>query len=860
MKIDLAAFRKTKSRRFDNELLRHLTLFGLIVLLFVLFSVVSTGFFSFNTAMNICRQASSIAFAGIAMTMIMISGGIDLSAGAVIAFSGVAGAMAMAKLGDPGIGAALIGFLVTLTTTVAFGALNGFFIGYLKMAPFIVTLATMSLARGLTLTLSNSNRILVDNPFYVSLAWTDMFGKIPISIIAVLVVYLIAHLTLSNTSFGRKIYAVGDNSMAALASGINVSRHIMLVYMFANIFIALATFIIVGRAKSAQPLAGTNMEFDIITAVVIGGTSLLGGQGNLRGTILGVFLTSIIFTGLSMIDLMPFVNYIVKGVFILFAVLSNRLLSTQQAVPVAREPQSAGEASGHALEKLIAENKQSTLSLCHISKKFPGVLALNDVNFQLKRGTVHALCGENGAGKSTLMKILSGVYRKDEGKILINDLPAHIRTPHDSSQLGISVIYQELSNVPELNISQNINMGNEIKSKLRIMLDVQRMNEKARNLLKRFDLDLPVTRKMEHLTIGQQQMVEIAKAYASNAWVVVMDEPTSAITEADKKNLFKIIRELKENNLAVVYISHRLSEIFEIADEVTILRDGRQVVSGPIKDFDENSIIHFMVGRELSDIFYREKNKALDVVLKVEGLEHRGSFEPINFEVHKGEVLGFCGLIGAGRTEIMRCIYGLDKPDNGVIYIEGKKAVIRCPADALEAGIAMVSEDRHREGIIPHLNVAENITISKMREISTLGWINETKDTATAKRYIRFLNIKTPSPKQEIQKLSGGNQQKVCLARGLNCKPKVIILDEPTRGVDVGAKAEIHKLIDHLTSEGIAIIMISSEMPEIIGASDRIIVLYEGKVMGEFDQNDRVTQEELMLCSAGMFKAGKVRA
>jgi ribose transport system ATP-binding protein len=857
MKLDLAAFQKTKSRRFDNELLRHLTLFGLIVLLFVFFSVVSTGFFSFNTAMNICRQASSIALAGIAMTMIMISGGIDLSVGAVIALSGAAGAMAMANLGSPGIGGALIGFLVTLTTAVVFGALNGFFIGYLKMAPFIVTLATMSLARGLTLTISNSNRILVNNPFYVSLAWTDLFGKIPVSIIAVLAVYIIAYLVLSKTSFGRKTYAVGDNPTAALASGINVSKHIMLVYMAGNIFVALATLIIVGRAKSAQPLAGTNMEFDIITAVVIGGTSLLGGQGSLRGTILGVFLTAIIFTGLSMIDLMPFVNYMVKGGFILFAVLSNRLLSTQQAAPAAREALSAGESSGHALERLIAENKQSTLSLCHISKKFPGVLALNDVNFRLKRGTVHALCGENGAGKSTLMKILSGVYHKDEGRILIDDLSVHIRTPHDSSQLGISVIYQELSNVPELNISQNINMGNEIKSKLRIMLDVQKMNEKARNLLKRFDLDLPVTRKMDHLTIGQQQMVEIAKAYASNAWVVVMDEPTSAITEADKKNLFKIIRELKANNIAVVYISHRLSEIFEIADEVTVLRDGRQVVSGPIKDFDENSIIHYMVGRELSDIFYRKKNKAQDAVLKVEGLERRGSFAPISFEVHKGEVLGFCGLIGAGRTEIMRCIYGLDKPDNGVIYIEGKKAAIRRPADALEAGIAMVSEDRHREGIIPHLNVAENITISKMREISTLGWINETKDTATAEGYIKSFNIKTPSPKQEIQNLSGGNQQKVCLARGLNCKPKVIILDEPTRGVDVGAKAEIHKLIDQLTNEGIAIIMISSEMPEIIGASDRIIVLYEGKMMGEFDQNDQVTQEELMACSAGMSKAVK---
>jgi ribose transport system ATP-binding protein len=501
----------------------------------------------------------------------------------------------------------------------------------------------------------------------------------------------------------------------------------------------------------------------------------------------------------------------------------------------------------------MAENRQRTLSLRNIYKSFPGVQALSDVSLELKRGCIHALCGENGAGKSTLIKILSGVYQKDGGEIRVDEHPIRIRTPHDAEKLGIAVIYQELANVPELNVSQNINLGHEIGS-LGFTLDARRMNEKARDLLARFKLDLPVTRKMDRLTVGQQQMVEIAKAYASNAWIVVMDEPTSAITEADKKNLFEIITELKANDIAVVYISHRLSEIFEIADEVTVLRDGKHVITGPVGDFDEYSIIKHMVGRELSDIFDRNKSHASEPVLRVDRLERKGVFEPISFEVRRGEVLGFCGLMGAGRTEIMRCIYGLDRPDGGAIYVDGRKVDIHDPTNALNAGIAMVSEDRRREGIIPHLSVGGNITLSTLDSISRFGWISEDVDNGIAEEYIKSFNIRTPSPRQEIQNLSGGNQQKACLARGLNCKPKVIILDEPTRGIDVGAKSEIHKLIDRLTEEGIAIIMISSEMPEIIGASDRIITLYEGAFMGEFSAEERVTQEELMRCTAGVPK------
>lgn len=377
------------------------------------------------------------------------------------------------------------------------------------------------------------------------------------------------------------------------------------------------------------------------------------------------------------------------------------------------------------------------------------------------------------------------------------------------------------------------------------------MDAKARELIDRFNLNLSETKKVGDCTVGQQQMIEIAKAIGSNSWVLVMDEPTSAITEAEKEKLFEIIQELKAQGMAIIYISHRMSEIFEIADEITVLRDGKYVMSAPVSEVTEESIIKSMVGRELSDVFSREKFRPKDVVLEVKDLYRKGVFEPISFTVSQGEVLGFSGLMGAGRTEIARCIFGLDKPDGGEIYINGKKLDIRNPYDAIRAGIAYVSEDRRREGIVPLLSIRENMTLASLPWLNKASWIDSAKETGIADKYIETLSVKTPSMEQKIGKLSGGNQQKVCLGKWLCRNPKIIILDEPTRGIDVGAKAEIHKLIEELCRNGIAVIMISSEMPEVLGSSDRIIVLYEGKKTAEFSQVKDLTQDEIMAAASG---------
>lgn len=851
-----------KFSNLKQETKRYLFLITIIVIMVVIFSLVAPSFATPSTSMNVLRQVTALAISAIGMTMIILTGGIDLSAGSILAVSGAIGAYFMQTV-TPGTGTAVVGLLLTVGTAMLFGILNGVMVGVFKISPFMATLATQAVARGLTLKLTEASRIAVGEAVYNWFGQADIIkfpsgGGVPAMVLLFAAAYALAFFVFTRTGFGRRTYAVGGNPVAALASGIKVKTHTMKVYMYAAMTYGISSIIVVGRAMSAQPLAGTGFEFEVITAVVIGGTSLAGGVGSLKGTLLGTLLVGVITTGLGMLDVPIYINYVVKGMLILGAVLldiyagTSRVGSKKQAT----KEQKVTHETLLQVHSLIQSGKQRELTLSHISKTFPGVKALDDIHFTIKRGQVHALVGENGAGKSTLMKVLSGVYQKDGGEILIDGIPVEIQSPIDSSQLGISVIYQELALVPELSVTKNIFMGKEIVKK-NGLINLKKMDKRAAGLLARFGLDINVRRRTHDYTVGQMQMIEIAKAIDANAWVVVMDEPTAAITEADKEKLFEIIEELKKQGIAIVYISHRMSEIFEIADEVTILRDGQHVATKPIGELDEGSIIKAMVGRELSDVFSRQKRDTSGnpVVLRVENLWRKGGFSPISFEVRSGEVLGLSGLIGAGRTEIMRCLFGLDTPDGGEIYLNGEKIHIKTPMDAIRAGICMVSEDRRREGIIPAMSVAHNITLPSLPWITKYNLIDKAKDSQLSDTYIEKLAIKTPTPEQLIGNLSGGNQQKCCLAKWLARKPQVIILDEPTRGIDIGAKAEIHKLIDSFAKEGIATIIISSELPEIIGASDSIMTLYEGQVTGVFDNiTNEVTQEMLMVGAAGIQK------
>lgn len=825
---------------------------GIIILLYLLFSFISVGFFSVNTFFNLLRQSAAMAIVAFGMTFIILTGGIDLSVGSNIALIGAISALSMQYMQQfqtPEWIVFMVGLLVTMLAAVLLGAINGLIIGYLQVNAFIVTLAMMSISRGITMTILNSNRVLVKNDYYNFLGQGRFLDRVPVSIILVIIVGVFAHLLLTKTILGRRIYAIGGNPIAARAAGVNVRNQTFLVYVLANVFVGLAAIIIVGRAKSAQPLAANGFEFEVITAVVLGGCNLLGGEGSIKGTVLGVIAMAIIKTGLSMFSITPFWDYLVKGLLILVAVLLNRIevfdwtrfkSNSTRSKDIASTPENF----------VVNKGDMQSLELKNISKRFPGVVALDNVSLLIERGKVHALCGENGAGKSTLIKILSGVYSKDEGEILLDGKPINIKSPVDSRKMGISVIYQELTTVPELNIYQNIFLGKEISNFF--VLQINKMKEISKSLLKRLKLNLNLTQKIGTLTVGQQQMVEIAKAVGSDSWILVMDEPTSSITEEDKKQLFNIIRELKSQGIAIVYITHRMEEILEIADTVSVLRDGKKIATLPIEEVTERKLIKLMIGHEINDLFSREKVITKNVILEVKDLYRKNKFGPISFQLHQGEVLGFSGLIGAGRTEIMRCLFGLDKPDGGEIFINGEKVEISEPRDAINHGLVYVSEDRRREGIIPLMSVKENIALPSLPWMNHMGWIDEKEEHELSEKYINELEIKTPSSRQKIQNLSGGNQQKVCVGKWLAREPQIIIMDEPTRGIDIGAKSEIHKIISELTKRDIGVILISSEMNEIINSSDNIIVLYKGQIKAKHPSDGTITKEFILTAASGL--------
>lgn len=491
------------------------------------------------------------------------------------------------------------------------------------------------------------------------------------------------------------------------------------------------------------------------------------------------------------------------------------------------------------------------LKLQNITKRFPGVLALDKFSFDIYPGEIHALLGENGAGKSTLMKIISGVYEKDSGKILFHDRDADIPDPLSAQQQGITIIHQELNLFPQLTVAQNIFIGREPRSRIKGILDEKQLNKDAEKILESLKLNINSTDKVETLTVAKQQMVEIAKALSFQAEVLIMDEPTSALTESEITQLFKIIRELRDNNVAIVYISHRLAELEEIADRVTVMRDGTWVNTLMYRDTSNPELIAMMVGRDIAKMFHKKEADIGELLLSVSGLNRKGYLEDINLEIRKGEILGIAGLMGAGRSELAKAIFGADRIDGGDIQFEGRSVSIGSPSDAIKLGIGYLTEDRKRDGLVLNHSVEENTVLASIEKfMNGLGFINDHECRAVTREQVNNLKIKTPTLEQKVINLSGGNQQKVIIAKWLCRESKLLIFDEPTRGIDVGAKVEVYELMAGLAEKGVAIIMISSELPEILAMSDRIIVMHEGRITGEL-QAGEASQEKIMEYATG---------
>ena len=485
------------------------------------------------------------------------------------------------------------------------------------------------------------------------------------------------------------------------------------------------------------------------------------------------------------------------------------------------------------------------LTMKDIDKSFPGVHALDHVNFEVKRGEVHALMGENGAGKSTLMKVLTGIYQKDSGSITYKGKETEFHNTREAQDAGVVIVHQELNMVGDLTVAQNIFIGREPKKGFSI--DDKKMIEDSKKLFQELNIEINPKEKMNNLTVGKQQMCEIAKAISHKAEVIIFDEPSAALTEKEIADLFEIIRDLRKKGLGIVYISHRMDEIKTITDRVTVMRDGGYVGTLITADSTKEDIINMMVGRVIYEDPKTESAVPEDapVVLKVEHLNAGKMVQDVSFELHKGEILGFSGLMGAGRTETARALFGADPKEGGDIYVNGEKVTINCPQDAVKCGIGYLSEDRKRYGVAVQKTVAENTTMATVHQFMRGIFINRKKEAAVAQEYVDALATKTPSVDQLVVNLSGGNQQKVVIAKWLTRDSDILIFDEPTRGIDVGAKNEIYKLMNKLAAEGKSIIMISSEMTEILRMSDRIVVMCEGKKTGEIGIAE-ATQEKIM--------------
>lgn len=502
------------------------------------------------------------------------------------------------------------------------------------------------------------------------------------------------------------------------------------------------------------------------------------------------------------------------------------------------------------------------LEMKGITKEFPGVKALDNVNFKVKKGEVHALCGENGAGKSTLMKVLSGVYPFGtyDGDIVLRGQVQKFNGIADSEKEKVAIVYQELALVPQMTVAENIYLANEPMMYGKTTIDDQKLNFMAKELLDKLGLYIPTNTLVRTLGVGIQQLVEIAKALSKDVEVLILDEPTAALTDSEVHTLFRIINELKEKGITFIIITHKLEEIFEISDTVTIIRDGQTISTHPIEDLDEDKIIKMMVGREITDRYPKVKHNSEDVILEVNNfsvidpvIKGKKLVDNVSFQVKKGEILGIAGLMGAGRTELVMGLFGAyGKNASGEIILDGKSIVINSPKDAIKHGLALVTEDRKGNGLVLSQSIMVNTTLASLDKVLYNGILENNKEIAFTNKYVKDLKIKTPTIEQLAKNLSGGNQQKIVIGKWLMTDPKILILDEPTRGIDVGAKYEIYNLMNKLVESGVAVVMISSELPEIIGMSDRILVMHDGQFKGEL--MDGASQEEIMYFATGRRK------
>ncbi|WP_083507966.1 ATP-binding cassette domain-containing protein [Aureimonas frigidaquae] len=803
----------------------------------VVFGWIDPRFLSSGNFVSILQQSAVIAIVAYAMTAVIIARGIDISVGSTLAFSGVAAGLVFTATGS-----AVLTMGAAILAGAAIGLLNGILIGAAGISPFIATLATMAFARGLSLSLSGASSLPIDNAA-VLYAGSAMVGPLPVSVVIAVLLLVAWWFVLKRTVYGRWVYAVGGNADAARASLVPVGRVRVSVYLIAGATAGLGAILTIGRLGSAQPLAGTGLEFTAITAAIIGGTKLSGGRGSVWGTAIGALLLGVINTGLSFLQVPQIIIYYVTGALIIIAVLASRMDSLSHLL---RRRAGTPRPDVSVAPAPPAPSGARSITLEGIGKSFPGVRALDGVSFSVAAGEVVALAGENGAGKSTLVKCIAGFHRPDAGQLLLDGRPVHFDSPDDAE--GISVIHQHFSLAPDLTVAENMFVGREPRNAFGL-LSRRTMRRRARDIMAELGLDIDVDAEVRSLTIGRQQMVEIARAVLADAWFMVMDEPTSALSNRERDQLYALNAKLRARGAGILYISHKMEEIFNQCDRVVVLRDGRFIGERRIADTSEAEIVSMMVGREVGDIFPHLEAPLGQTALEIANISDGKLLKSASLTLRCGEIVALAGLMGSGRSEVLRLIAGLETPKGGTLDVFGERRAGDGLRAANRSGIVYIPEDRHLEGFVGTMSIRDNLSLAWIRGNSRFGILPGRRIGALARDLVSSLGVRPAQPDKLTLELSGGNQQKVVIGKWLATRPRIILLDEPTRGVDVGAKSDLHRLIAGLKQEGAAILMVSSELPEVLGVADRIVVMCEGRSVGELARG--ASEEDVMTLAFG---------
>ncbi|TDC97628.1 ATP-binding cassette domain-containing protein [Actinomadura sp. 7K507] len=822
-----------------SAILRRSPLLVFIVVTVAVFGALRPGFISVNGFLDIGQQIAVTAILAFALTAVIIARGIDISVGSTLSVSGVAGAQLLTS-GLP----APLAIAACVLTGAAIGALNGVLIGVLRVSPLIATLGTMAFGSGAALALSGASSIPVEDTA-VLMAGGGYVGPVPASVVIAVVLMIGWMLVLGHTLYGRWIYAVGGNADAARASLVPARTVQLSTFVLAGASAGLGAVIMIGRVGSAQPLAGQGLEFAAITAAVVGGAKLSGGSGSVGGTMLGAVFIGVVNSGLSFMAVPQQTIYVVTGALVIVAVLATQRQELKELLDGARRAFS-GRGTATRVQEAAEGTRERRMELAGIGKSFPGVRALHDVSFTLGSGEVVALVGENGAGKSTLVKVLAGAHEPDTGRLLIDGEPVRLASAEDSRTAGVSVIHQHFSLLPDLTVLENLFLGRE-PTRFGV-LRRRWMRTRARRVLEELELDVDLDAGLAGLPVGERQMVEVAKAMLDDAWLVIMDEPTSALSNRERERLYELVGRLLERDVAVLYISHRMEEIYRLAGRAVVLRDGEFVGEADLSEVDESALISMMVGRRIGTVFAHRETEPGEPLLRIEGVSDGGRLAEASLTVRAGEIVGLAGLLGSGRSEVLRCAAGLSRRAAGRVLVDGRELPSGDLPAASGRGVVYVPEDRLREGVVPSMSVRDNIVLAWLRRNSRFGVVPRGVGRLVEES-IERLGIRPPHPDRATGVLSGGNQQKVVLARWLATEPRVLLLDEPTNGVDVGSKAEIHALIADLKERGLAVLMVSSELPELLGVADRIHVMRGGTVAGELPRG--ATEEEVMALAFG---------